>query len=252
MYKTLGLVRISVLISAITKSFWVFFSVKLFYKSNRKLFSCVCIAWYKHSRRWENSRQLCKPSTSTGRTPSGSWTHRSGWTNSHQAKPKSWWSWNSASVLEGRRIIFSLQFLSRHWHPLMQLPTLHSVYLIIVSRRTETARFWMGAVYMKMLGAPWLCTILLFFTNCDTINLFSGFVGQKDLGKNNRNVKWPFRTEASKGKSTWMIVHFFHESLLHFIESFYGALSFLWEFAKSLYVKFIFSRHHWGPLYYYM
>ena len=28
---------------------------KLFYKINRKLFSCVCIAWYKHSRRWENS-----------------------------------------------------------------------------------------------------------------------------------------------------------------------------------------------------
>ena len=26
---------------------------KLFYKSNRKLFSCVCIAWYKHSRGWE-------------------------------------------------------------------------------------------------------------------------------------------------------------------------------------------------------
>ena len=33
-----GLVRISVLISAITKSFWVLFSVKLFYKSNRKIF----------------------------------------------------------------------------------------------------------------------------------------------------------------------------------------------------------------------
>ena len=42
-----------------------FFSGKLFYKSNRKLFSCVCIAWYKHSRRWENSRQLGKPSTSS-------------------------------------------------------------------------------------------------------------------------------------------------------------------------------------------
>ena len=47
------------------KEFCVFFSGKLFYKSNRKLFSCVCIAWYKHSRRWENSRQLCKPSTSS-------------------------------------------------------------------------------------------------------------------------------------------------------------------------------------------
>ena len=61
-YKTLRLVRISLLISAITKSF-AFFSRKLFYKSNRKLFSCVCIAWYKHLRVWENSRQLCKPST---------------------------------------------------------------------------------------------------------------------------------------------------------------------------------------------
>ena len=43
-----------------------FFSGKLFSKSNRKLFSCVvCIAWYKHSRGWENSWQLCKPSTSS-------------------------------------------------------------------------------------------------------------------------------------------------------------------------------------------
>ena len=30
------------------KEFLSFFSVKLFYKSNRKLFSCVFIAWYKH------------------------------------------------------------------------------------------------------------------------------------------------------------------------------------------------------------
>ena len=45
--------------------FEFFFSVKLFYKSNRKLFSCVCIAWYKHSTGWKNSRQLCKPSTSS-------------------------------------------------------------------------------------------------------------------------------------------------------------------------------------------
>ena len=44
---------------------FAFFSGKLFYKSNRKLFSCVCISWYKHSRGWENSRQLCKPSTSS-------------------------------------------------------------------------------------------------------------------------------------------------------------------------------------------
>ena len=40
-----------------------FFLGKLFYKSNKKLFSCVCIAWYKHERGWENSWQLCKPLT---------------------------------------------------------------------------------------------------------------------------------------------------------------------------------------------
>ena len=57
--KTLRLVRISLLISAIQRVLR-FFSGNLFYKSNRKLFSCVCIAWYKHSRHWENSRQLCK------------------------------------------------------------------------------------------------------------------------------------------------------------------------------------------------
>ena len=36
---------------------WVlrFFLSKLIYKSNRKLFPCICIAWYKHSRSWENS-----------------------------------------------------------------------------------------------------------------------------------------------------------------------------------------------------
>ena len=57
MDKSLRLVRISLSISAMGK---------LFYKSNyRKLSSCVCIAWYKHSRRWENSRQLCKLSTSS-------------------------------------------------------------------------------------------------------------------------------------------------------------------------------------------
>ena len=64
MYKTLRLVRISLLISTITKSLR-FFSGKLFYKSNTKLFSCVCIAWYEHSRDWENSRQLRKASTSS-------------------------------------------------------------------------------------------------------------------------------------------------------------------------------------------
>ena len=63
-YKTLRLVRISLLITAIQRVLRLF-SGKLLYKSNRKLFSCVCIAWYKHSRRWENSRQLCKPSTSS-------------------------------------------------------------------------------------------------------------------------------------------------------------------------------------------
>ena len=56
-YKTLRLVRISLLIRTVTKSLR-FFSGELFYKSNRKLFSCVCIAWYKHSRDWENSRHL--------------------------------------------------------------------------------------------------------------------------------------------------------------------------------------------------
>ena len=64
MDKTLRLVRISLLIRAIQRVLR-FFSGKLFYKSNRKLFSCVCIAWYKHERGWENSRQLCKPSTSS-------------------------------------------------------------------------------------------------------------------------------------------------------------------------------------------
>ena len=47
------------------KEFCVFFLGKLFYKSNRKRFSCVCIAWYKHSRRSENSRRLSKPLTSS-------------------------------------------------------------------------------------------------------------------------------------------------------------------------------------------
>ena len=60
--KTLRLLRISLLISAITE-FCVFFSGKLFYIRNRKLFFCVCIAWYKHSWVLENSRQLFKPST---------------------------------------------------------------------------------------------------------------------------------------------------------------------------------------------
>ena len=64
-YKTLRLVRISLLINVLNKGVLLFFWGKLFYKSNRKRFSCVCISWYKHSRGWENSRQLCKPSTSS-------------------------------------------------------------------------------------------------------------------------------------------------------------------------------------------
>ena len=47
------------LIRAITKSF-AFFSAKLFYKSNRKLFFlCLHSLIYKHWRGHENSRQLC-------------------------------------------------------------------------------------------------------------------------------------------------------------------------------------------------
>ena len=64
-YKTLRLIRIFLLTNALNKRVLLFFLRKLFYKSNRKLFSCVCISWYKHSRGWENSRQLCKPSTSS-------------------------------------------------------------------------------------------------------------------------------------------------------------------------------------------
>ena len=63
--KTSRLVRICLLINALNKRVFLFFSGKLFYKSNRKLFSCVCISWYKNSRGWENSPQLCKPSTSS-------------------------------------------------------------------------------------------------------------------------------------------------------------------------------------------
>ena len=64
-YNTSRLVRIFLLISALNKTVLLFFSGKIFYKSNRNFFSCVCISWYKHSRGWENSRQLCKPSTSS-------------------------------------------------------------------------------------------------------------------------------------------------------------------------------------------
>ena len=48
--KTSRLVRVFLLISALNKKVLLFFSGKLFYKSNRKHFSCVCISWYKHSR----------------------------------------------------------------------------------------------------------------------------------------------------------------------------------------------------------
>ena len=37
------------------KEFCVSFSGKLICESNKKLFSCICIAWYKHERGWENS-----------------------------------------------------------------------------------------------------------------------------------------------------------------------------------------------------
>ena len=49
-YKTWRLVRICLLIIALNKRVLLFFSGKLLYKSNRKLFSWVCISWYKHSR----------------------------------------------------------------------------------------------------------------------------------------------------------------------------------------------------------
>ena len=69
-YKTSQLARISLLISDLNKEFF-FFVGKLFNKrwapdkSNWKLLSCVCIAWYKHSRGWENSWQLCEPETTS-------------------------------------------------------------------------------------------------------------------------------------------------------------------------------------------
>ena len=60
----LRLVRISLLINALNERVLLFFLGKVFYKSNRKRFSCVCISWHKHSRGWENSWQLCKPEKS--------------------------------------------------------------------------------------------------------------------------------------------------------------------------------------------
>ena len=57
MYKTSRLVRISAL-SLPKKRVLRFFPGKLIYKSNRKRFSCICIAWYKYSRSLENSQVM--------------------------------------------------------------------------------------------------------------------------------------------------------------------------------------------------
>ena len=46
---------------------FAFFSGSYFIKAIENLFSRVCISWYKHSRGWESSRQLCKPSTKLSR-----------------------------------------------------------------------------------------------------------------------------------------------------------------------------------------
>ena len=62
--KTSRLLRISLLISATTKS-CIFSRESWFIKAIEIFFSCICIAWYKHLRGWENSRQLSKPSTSS-------------------------------------------------------------------------------------------------------------------------------------------------------------------------------------------
>ena len=63
-YKCLRLVRISLLISTLNKRVLLFFCLESYFKKAiRKLFSCVCISWYKHERGWENSWQLCKPET---------------------------------------------------------------------------------------------------------------------------------------------------------------------------------------------
>ena len=103
-----------------------------------------------------------------------------------------------------------------------------------------------------MLGAPWLCTTLFFLHKLWQNKFIQWFYWSERSWKNSRNVKWPFRTKASKEKSMWMIVDFFHESLLHFIKSFLEHGHFrenLWNLWK---VKFIFSRHDWGPLYFYV
>ena len=53
--------RISLLVSAITKSF-AFFLTKVIYKSNSNFFSCLCIAWYKHSGGLHNCLKFSQPS----------------------------------------------------------------------------------------------------------------------------------------------------------------------------------------------
>ena len=62
MYKTLQLIRISLLINAPNKRVWFFSWKSYFIKAVENVF-CVCKSWYKHSQSLENSRQLCKPST---------------------------------------------------------------------------------------------------------------------------------------------------------------------------------------------
>ena len=47
------------------KEFCVFSRESYFRKATENFFSRVCVAWYKHLRGWENSEQLCKPSTSS-------------------------------------------------------------------------------------------------------------------------------------------------------------------------------------------
>ena len=67
MYKTSRLVMISLLINALNKRVLLFSREGYFIKAIENLFSRVCISWYKHSRGWESSRQLCKPSTKLSR-----------------------------------------------------------------------------------------------------------------------------------------------------------------------------------------
>ena len=66
-YKTSRLVMISLLINALNKRVLLFSREGYFIKAIENLFSRVCISWYKHSRGWESSRQLCKPSTKLSR-----------------------------------------------------------------------------------------------------------------------------------------------------------------------------------------